>query len=473
MYFQYVTYDRESNRSVVKELLPPEKIQGFLQSKYNYNKSRSVFTKYFARRKHSSQLSKIPKIVSFLFNPKFFNWSKNLLFVLYVLPLITALIGFTWSLANYGWYKLITVLSIPFYFNILYFFAYDYLSKNKYMIHFPRGGYKKDIVIVVIVYLFVFLFYTMIVCVNNIHIAAFVGHLNISNQLMSMGADFNVRDRFDYSAIDYACLYAQYEIVKSIAQSQGINFTKTQEIKDFCSDRYLFNLPLYIKDNSLIKSKNDIIIKSNNFFMNIYDFFHYIFKKKFPIELQVNKLFLEKRTNKNFQTLHKQSSKMLQNKLDTFYSLIYSGDNADNFQKKSNYFGWHLKFQDLRNIYGYSQIKNTFNGLYLCDDSKDLAIDINGEEIYVHKFILNSHSKYFHNLIQRRPKMTIYVDQFHYEYFIWKKLISYLYNQKLDENLSLFDLNKIENLAQDIQILSNSSLSLEIDKYKKFSNKHS
>ncbi|KAJ6232549.1 ankyrin repeat and ef-hand domain-containing protein [Anaeramoeba flamelloides] len=502
-YFQYVDYDHNTDQSVQKNLVPQEKIQEFLQNEGNYNKSRSVIGKYFETRKQYYESTKTTKAMSLLFHRKLFDRLKVSLFFLYVAPLIASLIFFIEATTKYGWFKLVTFFSIPFYFCIIYFLAYIHLSKKKMIIKIPDRGWPMEIVTIITAYLLIFFFYTLIIrsqdttsdmiyskkhsdldTLMNMRTKLFKSNSNenstplilasknsnieIVNELLRRDANVDSFDLFDFSALGYACYYANYEIAKTLLLKQGINFTKTQQIKDFCDDRYLFNFPLYLKDNTLLESKNNVIIKPNNFWIDIYYFFTYIFTKGVPLELQINNFFLEKRTNQTFQVINKRSSKMREEFRIKLQYFIYYGNNFVETRKKNIRQNWDFPWKDYSKYYGYSQVKNTINNLYLDQDSKDFVIDINGKELYVHKFILNSYSKYFHSLIQRRPRMTIYVEQFNYDYIIWEKLISFLYRQKLDENLNILDLSKIENLAQTIQISSNSSLSLEIIKYKTY-----
>ncbi|KAJ3427797.1 cyclin-dependent kinase inhibitor 2c [Anaeramoeba flamelloides] len=468
-YFQYVAYDHNTNQSVLKNLVPQEKIQEFLQNKDNYNKSRSVIGRYFATRKKYSQSTKITKAMSLLFHQTVLKVFKKSFYFFYIAPLIASLIFFIGITAKYGWFKLVTFFSIPFYFCIIYLLTFYHLSKKKMQIKLPDRYLLLEIVIIITAYLLVFFLYTLMIRNSTpLILASKNNNIEIVNELLRRDANVDCIDIFDFSAIRYACYYANYEIVKALLLNQGINFTKNQQIKDFCDDRYLFNLPLYLKDNTLLESKNNIIIKPNNFWMDIYYFFSYLFTKGVPRELQINQFFLEKRTNQTFREINKRISKMQEHNRIKLKYFIYYGNNFVKTRKKNIIHNWDFPWKDYSKYYGYSQVKNTINNLYLDQDSMDFVIDINGKELYVHKFILNSYSKYFHNLIQRRPKMSIYVEQFNYDYIIWEKLISFLYRQKLDENLNILDLSKIENLAQTLQISSNSSLSLEILKYKKY-----
>ncbi|KAJ6243187.1 ankyrin repeat [Anaeramoeba flamelloides] len=485
-------------------LAPPDRIKKFLDNKENYNKSKAVFSSFFHERNKYLKSQKKMKKISFLFSKGLSRKLNNTLFVLYVAPLFLSLIIFSGHTTKYGWFKLTFSLSTPFFLIILYFiFLNIYGTRTGLYSLWEIKRYKQDTIILLCGYLLIFFTYSFIVKKTFLHITSLIGNNNvfltlanlganinskdtfnytplilasksgnieIVNDLIRRGADIDPFDIFDFSATDYACFFANYEIVKSLVQDQGINFTKTQQIKNFCYERYLFNLPLYLKDRSLIQSKNDEHLKTKDYFDNIKYVFKFIFGKKQPLEISINKFFLEKRTNQTFQKVNKRISHLLDYKLEQFQSLIYFGNTVENNKATGDYYAWTIHFEKLLHIYGYSQVKNTINGLNLDHTTKDLVIDINGKEILVHKFILKSNSNYFHSLIRRRPKMTIYVDQFNYEYFIWEKLIAFLYRQKLDENLTLSHLNKIENLAQQIQISTNSSLNWEIKKYKFFLN---
>ncbi|KAJ3446131.1 ankyrin repeat and ef-hand domain-containing protein [Anaeramoeba flamelloides] len=442
-YFQYVAYDHNTDQSVQKNLVPQEKIQEFLQNEGNYNKSRSVIGKYFETRKKYYESTKTTKAMSLLFHRKLFDRLKVSLFFLYVAPLIASLIFFIEATTKYGWFKLSQDTTSDMIYSKKHS-DLDTLMNMRTKLFKSNSNQNST---------------PLILASKN-------SNIEIVNEILRRDANVDSFDLFDFSALGYACYYANYEIAKTLLLKQGINFTKTQQIKDFCDDRYLFNFPLYLKDNTLLESKNNVIIKLNNFWIDIYYFFTYIFTKGVPLELQINNFFLEKRTNQTFQVINKRSSKMREEFRIKLQYFIYYGNNFVETRKKNIRQNWDFPWKDYSKYYGYSQVKNTINNLYLDQDSKDFVIDINGKELYVHKFILNSYSKYFHSLIQRRPKMTIYVEQFNYDYIIWEKLISFLYRQKLDENLNILDLSKIENLAQTIQISSNSSLSLEIIKYK-------